>query len=158
MNLYLKQKPIFIRERTKVYDDAGAVRYTAKRAVFSWRKTIRLFDADRAECALIQKKRFSVPPRFSISRGGTEVAEVVLKSRFTDPVYIVKGPGWQSEGGFRKKDGSVVYEREITDGTRTVMTIRKKRKWRGEAYELSVSPDADEVLVLAVALVMDAYW
>lgn len=158
MNLYLEQKPIFIRERTKVYDDAGTVRYTAKRMVFSWGNTIRLFDANRAECALIRKKRFSIPPRFSINRDGTEVAEVVIKSRFTDPVYIVKGPGWQSDGGYRKKDGSLIYEYAITDGTNTVMTIRKKRRWRGEAYELSVSPDADEVLALAVALVMDVSW
>ena len=156
MRIYLIKKPVFIRERYEAYDKAKNVRYTAKGKVFSWGKKLRLFDRDGAECAFIRQKLPFLRSRFLISRDGTEIAEVVKSALLLDPAYKVKGLGWWTEEGFRKKEGSVVYEYRMTDGTNTLMTLHKIRMLRGAAYELDLSPDADEVTLLAVALAIAA--
>lgn len=150
MNLYVKQKVFSWGDRFTVYDENGNERYGVQGEVFSWGKKLHLFDLAGIECAFVHQKLFSFLPRFFISRNGADVAEVVREFTFFHPEYTVKGFGWRVEGDL------FAHEYEITDGTRTVVTVSKQWMTWGDAYEICIAPEVDEVDALAVVLVIDA--
>lgn len=150
MNLYIKQKVFSWGDQFTVYDETGNERYGVQGEVFSWGKKLHLFDLAGIECAFVHQKVFSFLPRFYISRDGVDVAEVVREFTFFHPEYTVKGLGWRVEGDL------FAHEYEITDGTRTVVTVSKQWMTWGDTYEICVAPEVDEINALAVVLVIDA--
>ena len=150
MNLYIKQKVFTWGDQFTVYDEAGSERYTVQGEVFSWGKKLHLYDLAGVECAFIRQKVWTFLPRYYINRGGVDVAEVVKEIAFFRQSYTVSGLGWQVAGDI------FAHEYEITDGTRTVVTVSKQWMTWGDAYEIHISPDVDEVDALAVVLVIDA--
>lgn len=150
MNLYVKQKVFSWGDHFTVYDEAGNERYIVQGEVFTWGKKLHLLDLAGVECAFIRQKLWSFLPRYDINRNGEDVAEVVREFTFFHPEYTVKGFGWHVEGDF------FAHEYEITDGTRTVATVSKQWMTWGDAYEIRIAPDVDEIDALAVVLVIDA--
>ena len=150
MNLYVKQKVFSWGDQFTVYDENGNERYGVQGEVFSWGKKLHVFDLAGIECAFVRQKPFSFLPRFYISQNGRDVAEVVREFTFFHPTYTVKGLGWRVEGDL------FAHEYEITDGMRTVVTVSKQWMTWGDAYEIRISPDVDEIHALAVVLVIDA--
>lgn len=150
MNLYLKQKVFSWGDRFTVYDEAGNEYYAVQGEVFSWGKKLHLFDLAGIECAFIRQKLWSFLPRYYISRGEADVAEVIREFTFFRPEYTVKGFGWRVTGDF------FAHEYEINDGVRTVVTVSKQWMTWGDTYEIRIAPEVDEINALAVVLVIDA--
>ena len=150
MNLYLKQKVFSWGDHFTVYDEAGKERYIVQGEVFTWGKKLHLLDLAGIECAFIRQKLWSFLPRYYINRNGTDVAEVVREFTLFRPTYTVKGLGWHVEGDL------FAHEYEITDGTRTIVTVSKQWMTWGDTYEIRIAPDVDEIDALAVVLVIDA--
>lgn len=151
MNFYIKQKLFSWGDKFFIYDQNGNERYRVEGKVFSLGKKLHLFDMLDHELVAIEQKLLSFLPKYFIKRGGEVVAEVVREFTFFKQNYTVKGPDWQVKGDWFD------HSYEITDAAgRTVASVEKKWFTLGDAYELCLADGVDEVIVLAVCLVIDA--
>lgn len=150
MELYIKQKLFSWGDKFSVYDRDGNERYYVEGEVFTWGKKLHLYDLTGRELAFIQEKFSFLRPTFHILRNGQTVAEIVKEFTFFRQRYSVHGPDWSVEGAFWTHDYQV-----SADG-RSIVSVSKEWFTLGDAYQLQIAPDVDEVLALAVVLVIDA--
>lgn len=150
MNLYLKQRIFTWGDKFAVYDENGNERYYVEGEVFTWGKKLHLYDLQGNELAFIHEKVFSFLPKYYISQNDLEIAEVVKEFTFFRHEYSVNGLGWTVRGDFFD------HEYEISDGGSTVVSVSREWFTLGDAYEINISSDVDEVIALAVVLVIDA--
>jgi len=150
MKLYIKQKVFSWGDKFHIYDEYQNSRYYVEGEVFSFGKKLHLYDPSGNECAFIHQKVWSFLPKYFISRGGIDVAEVIREFTFFRQEYTVEGLGWNVSGNFW------AHEYEIRDSGRTVAYISKHWFTWGDTYEIEIADDADEVMVLCVVLIIDA--
>lgn len=150
MELYIKQKLFSWGDKFSIYDVNGNERYYVEGEVFSWGKKLHLYDLSGRELALIRQKWSFMLPTYHIIRNGETVAEVVKEFTFFHQRYSVHGPGWNVEGSFWSHD----YQ--VSRGSQPIVSVSKEWFTLGDAYQLSIAPGADEVLAVAVVLVIDA--
>lgn len=89
-------------------------------------------------------------PKYYISKNDVEIAEIIKEFTFFRHEYTVNGLGWTVRGDFFD------HEYEVSDGSRTVAGVSRQWFTLGDAYELDIAPDVDEVTALSVVLVIDA--
>lgn len=150
MNLYIKQRVFSWGDKFSVYDEAGNEKYLVKGEVFTFGKKLHLYDLSGNELAFIEQKMFSFLPKYHILVNGNTVAEVVKEFTFFKQEYSVNGPEWTVHGDFFD------HEYEITDGYNIIASVSKEWFTFGDAYEISFGRDVNEILALAVCLVIDA--
>ena len=150
MKLYLKQRVFSWGDKFHVYDQNGQEFLTVQGEVFSWGKKLHIYDQFGQECAFIRQKLFSFLPRYYISRGGVDAAEVVKEFTFFRQEYTVNGLGWSVRGDFW------AHEYALYCGNRIVAAVSKEWFAWGDTYELRIAEDVDPILALAVVLVIDA--
>ena len=150
MRLYIKQHVFTWGDRFSVYDEEGNERYYAEGEVFSFGKKLHLTDCAGKEVAYIHQEAFSFKPRYYISRGEQQLAEVVKEFSFFKQEYSIEGLGWVATGDFFD------HEFEINDGDETVVRVFREWFTFGDAYAIDIAPAVDEAIALAVALVIDA--
>lgn len=150
MNLYIKQRVFTWGDKFSVYDADGNEKYYVEGEVFTFGKKLRLYSLSGSELAYIEQKLFSFLPRYYIYRNGREVAEAVKEFTFFYSEYNINGLGWSVSGDFFNHD----YE--IKDGDTAVASVSKEWFTFGDAYEIRIDANADEINVLAVVLVIDA--
>ena len=151
MNLYLKQKVFSWNDKFTVYDELGRDRYYVESELFSWSKKLHIYDLAGNEVAFIQQKLFSFLPRYYVYVGGEEIAEIVKSFNIFRQEYTINRLGWSVHGNY------FAHEYEITtwEGYPLVGVSKAWFSW-GDAYELRIDPDVDEVTALSVVLVIDA--
>ncbi len=149
-NLYMKQRVFSWGDKFAIYDAEGREKYFVEGEVFSFGKKLRLYDLAGRELAYIEQQLFTFLPRYLIYRDGAELAEVVKEFTFFHPKYSVNGLDWEVSGDFFDHD----YE--ITCGLMNVAAVSKEWFTFGDAYQISVNDESDEVTALAVVLVIDA--
>ena len=150
MNLYIKQKVFSFGDSFTIYNEQGDPCFLARGEVFSLGKRLHITDLAGNELALIQQKLFSFLPKYYISRGGRDVAEVVKHFTFFKQEYSVNGFGWSIQGDF------FAHEYEIYCGDVPAVTVSKQWFTWGDTYEIAVAPGIDPIDALAVVLVIDA--
>ena len=150
MKLYLKQKVFSWGDKFSVYDENGTPRYQVRGEVFTFGKKLHLCNLQDEELAFIHQKVFSFLPKYYISRNGTDVAAVVKHFTFFKQEYSVEGLGWQVHGNFWD------HAYEVMDGDRTVASVAKRWFSWGDTYEILIPDGMDEIMALAVVLVIDA--
>jgi uncharacterized protein YxjI len=154
MNLYIQQKIFTWGDKFSIYDEAGNEKYFVEGEVLTLGKKLHLYDLRGKELAYIEQQLFTFRPRYLIYLGEEEFAEVVKEFTFFHPEYTVSGPGmngeWTVHGDFFDHD----YD--VTDGENTIASVSKEWFTFGDAYEISIGNNADEVAALAVVLVIDA--
>ena len=150
MKLYMKQRVFSWRDRFAVKDFNGEDRYYVEGELFSWGKKLHVYDMRGNEVAFIQQKLFTLLPRYFVYVGGIQVAEIVKEFTFFFPRYSIEGLGWNIEGDF------MAHDYVITQGGRSIVTIRKEWMAWGDAYELDIADSGNEILALAVVLTIDA--
>lgn len=150
MNLYIRQRFFSWGDKFAIYDQNGNPRYYVEGEVFSWGKRLHLYDLQGKELAYIQQKVFTFLPRYYIFRSGVQVAEVVKEFTFFHHEYSVGGFGWKVHGDF------LSHDYEIAAGNRPIVTVRKEWFTLGDAYQLSIMPEIDEIAAVSVVLVIDA--
>ena len=151
MKLYIKQHIFTWGDKFSIYDEWGNEKYFVEGEVFSFGKKLHLMDCFGMELALIHQKVFSFMPRYYVSRGDCDIAEVVQHFSFFRQEYSVEGLGWRVEGDF------FAHEFEIYDATDHLI-VKVSKEWFtwGDAYAIDIDDYADEVTALAVTLVIDA--
>lgn len=150
MKLYLKQHIFTWGDRFTIYDEAGNDRYYVEGEVFTFFKKLHIYDLNGSEVAYIKEQFALLEPRYTIYRGDREVAEVVKEFTFFVPKYSVEGLGWDIDGDF------FAHNYRLTTLGSPVASVSKQWFTLGDAYEINIASDADEVNALAVVLVIDA--
>lgn len=150
MNLYIKQRVFTWGDKFSIYDENGNEKYYVEGEVFTFGKKLHLYDLSGNELAFIEQQMFTFLPKYCISINGRTVAEIVKEFTFFKQEYSVNGPDWQVHGDFFKHD----YE--VTDGYNTIASVSKEWFTFGDAYEISLGNNVDEIMALAVCLVIDA--
>ena len=153
MNLYIKERVFTWGDKFDVCDQNGTPKYYVEGEVFSWGKKLHLYDLLGNEVAFISQEIFTFLPKYHISIGGTEVAEVVKKFTFFYPSYevsLINGNTFSVEGDFFD------HEYSVTDHGSLFASVSKEWFTWGDAYQISVASNADPVLALSIVLVIDA--
>jgi uncharacterized protein YxjI len=150
MSLYMKEHVFSWGDKFSIYDDAGNVKYTVKGEVFSFGTKLHLFDVAGNEIAFIEQKIFTFLPRYSISQPNKGTVEVVKEFSFFIPKYSVNPLGWTIQGDFFS------HEYEVASYGQTIAAVSKTWFSFGDAYAIRFGAGVDEVLALAVVLVIDA--
>ena len=150
MRLYLKQRVFSWRDRFTVYDEQGNDRYYVEGEFFSWGKHLHIYDLQNREVALVRQKLLTFVPRFAVVINDREVAEVCREITFFRPKFRVLGPNWDMEGDF------LAHEYQILGSGNPVAAISKQWFTFGDAYEINIAPNQNELAVLATVLALDA--
>ena len=149
MKLYIKQKIFSWNDKFSVYNEVGEERYYVEGELFSWGKKLHVYDHARQEAAFIRQELFTLLPKFIVSIGGQDIAEIVKEFTFFKPKYRIDGLGWEIDGDFWDHD----YE--ITKNGRTIVSLSKEWFTWGDCYELDIESPEDEIVALAVVLAID---
>ncbi|MBQ9080819.1 MAG: LURP-one-related family protein [Clostridia bacterium] len=149
-DLYIQQRIFTWGDKFEIYDADGNVRYYVEGEVFTFGKKLHLYDILGNELAYIEQKVFTFLPKYYIHRPGRDTVEVVKEFTFFKHEYSVHGPDWSVHGDFWDHD----YE--IVDNSGLVASVYKEWFTLGDAYAINFGASVDEILALAVVLVIDA--
>ena len=150
MKLYMKQKVISWGDKFTVTDETGEVLYTVEGEVPSFGHKLHIYDHRHDEVAFIHQKLLSLKGRYFVTVDGQEAAEIVKEITLLHPKYTVNGPDWEATGDV------LGHNYEIKKGDETVAAVHWKWMSWGDAYELDIADEVNEVLALAVVLTFDA--
>ena len=150
MRLYMKQRVFTWRDKFTVYDEEGRDKYYVEGELLSWGKRLHIYDLQKREIAFVRQRLFHFFPNYAVEKNGRQVAEVRKHFSFFRPVYSVSGPAWDMNGDFW------AHEYQIVGNKGPVASISKRWFTIGDAYEINIVPDADELTVLGTVLAMDA--
>lgn len=150
MNFYIKQKVFSFRDRFFIYDKEGKEKYYVEGEIFSFGKRLHLFEVGGKPIADIIQKVFSFLPTFKIKTAEGASFEVVKHFTFFRHEYEAVPLGWLILGDFFD------HSYEISNGERTIVRVSKEWFTFGDAYQISVDDDIDEISALASVLVIDA--
>ena len=150
MKLYLKQRIFAWNDSFTVYDENGNDKYHVEGEFFSFGKKLHVYNLNGEEAALIHQEVFSFLPKYYISIGGTDVAEVRKHFTLFCHEYSVDGFGWSVSGDF------FAHEYNISDGNRMIASVYMEWFTFGDAYVIDISDGVREIDALSVALIIDA--
>jgi uncharacterized protein YxjI len=150
MKYYIKQHVFSFGDKFSIYDECGNECYYVEGEVFTFGKKLHLCSADGTELSYIEQKLFSLLPKYTLYRGGEEIAEVVKEFTFFHNSYTVNGLNWTVEGNFLDHDYTVESQ-----GVNIAAVQKEWFTW-GDAYQIDVSDVIDPVHALSVVLVIDA--
>jgi uncharacterized protein YxjI len=117
--------------------------------IFTWGKKLHVYDRHRREVAFIKQELFTFMPCYHVYVGDRDIAQVRKELSFFRPRYYVDGLNWDVEGDF------FAHEYRVTKNGRDIVSIDKEWMTWGDSYELTIAPDADEIVALAVVLTID---
>ena len=149
MKLYMKQKIFSWNDKFSVYDANGEEHYFVEGELFSWGKKLHVYDRVRREAAFVRQELFTLLPKFIVSIGGQDIAEIVKEFTLFKPKYRIDGLGWEIDGDFWD------HEYEIKKNGRTIVSLSKEWFTWGDCYELDIESPEDEIVALAVVLAID---
>ena len=150
MQLYMKQKVFSWKDKFSILNSFGEDKYYVEGKVLSVGKKLRVYDNAGNELAFVNQKVLSLMPKFFVEMNGEEVATIKKKFTLLKPKYIIEGPGWEVQGDF------LGHDYQIMDGNTVIVSIHKKWMSWGDAFELDIPDEKNEILAVAVVLAIDA--
>ena len=108
-----------------------------------------MIDANNREVAFIKQEIFVFLPQFEVYVNGMHAVTVKKELTFFTPKYKLVGTDWSVDGDFWQ------HRYEITGPAGSVASISKALFTWGDSYEINISSDTDELLVLATVLAID---
>ena len=147
MKLFVKQNPSFMGsgESFSVCDEHWLENFRIEAHLLSFPKRWDICSLHGEVLAYVQRKLFSVPPKFSVCVGEDEIAVVTYKGTN----YEIAGPDWRVE----LRDGAY----QILDGERRIAAVTSQGRLLGDAYEIFIADGEDPIKILPVALVIDTF-
>ncbi|MFA7031994.1 MAG: LURP-one-related family protein [Bacilli bacterium] len=150
MKLYVKQKFFsLVHDRFKVYDENQQVIYEAHDKFFSMRNRTTLYDLQGQVVLELTRKIFSFVNTYYLNVNGEKEVSISRKFFAIRPRFYFTGLDLQVEGDFFAHDYSI-----ILNGT-TIATIHKKWLAWSDTYEIDISDEEHQVLVIGVVLAID---
>ena len=149
MKLYIQEHIFTFGDQFSVLDEQGNEKYFVEGEIFTWGKKLHVYDRHRREVAFIKQELFTFMPCYHVCVGDRDIAQVRKELSFFCPRYYVDGLNWDVEGDF------FAHEYRVTKNGRDIVSIDKEWMTWGDSYELTIAPDADEIVALAVVLTID---
>lgn len=149
MKLYIKEKVFSWGDKFTVKDEFERDKYVVEGEVFSWGKKLHIYDMTGREAAFIKQEIWSFLPRYYVFCNDRKVAEIKKEFSFLFPRYSIEGLDWEIEGKF------AAHEYEINQHGHTIVSIRKEWLTWGDSYELDILNPEDEIIALAVVIMID---
>ena len=149
----MKEKWLAFGDDFAITDSEGRKAFFVDGRAFSLGDKLSFQDANGREVAFIQQKLLSWGPTYEITRDGRHVA-TVKKKLFTlmRHRFFVDVPG---PNDLEAKGDFFQHEYEFLLGDRAVARVSKKWIALTDSYAIDVTPEADDVLILACAVVID---
>jgi len=149
MKLYIKQKPLSLKEKFSVINSKEEDRYFVEGEILSFGRKLHIFDAANKETATIKQKFLSLQPRFFVYQSGKPVMEVVQKFTLMKHKYAIYGSDWTVSGDLGERDYS------ITCSYGKVVVVKRTDFSGGDCIEMDLSNTVNEaMLVRAIATVL----
>jgi len=149
MKLYIKQKPLSLKEKFSVINSKEEDRYFVEGEILSFGRKLHIFDAANKETATIKQKFLSLQPRFFVYQSGKPVMEVVQKFTLMKHKYAIYGSDWTVSGDLGEHDYS------ITCSYGKVVVVKRTDFAGGDCIEMDLSNTVNEaMLVRAIATVL----
>ena len=149
MKLYIQEHIFTFGDKFSVLDEQGNEKYYVEGEIFTWGKKLHVYDRHHREVAFIKKELFTFMPCYHVYVGDRDIAQVRREFTFFRPRYYVDGLNWDVEGDF------FAHTYRVTKNGRDIVSIEKEWMTWGDSYELTIAPDADEIVALAVVLTID---
>ena len=149
MKLFIKQEPFSWMTIYTVKDAKGADKYTIEGQLLSEGHKLHIYDSNKIEVGTVQSKLSGLRPRAEISQRGKVTAEVQKKRAGLKTTYVISGSDWTIRGDFRTHDYALM------GGYGNALVVKIIQQEGEPYYELEISNTADEIKVLATALILD---
>lgn len=150
MKLYIEQRVFTFGSKFDVWNEDGEIRYKVEGEIFTLGKKLHIYDSEGEEVAYVQQKLMSFLPKYFVFVGQDQVATIVKEFTFMRPQYHIEGTSWRVDGDFLGHDYSIL------DGDTTIAYLHKKWMSWGDCFEIEYDDAADEKMLLAVILAIDA--
>lgn len=149
MKLYIKQKPLSLKQRFFVINSKEEDRYFVEGEAISFGRRLHIFDNANKEIATIRQKFLSTQPRFFVYQSGKPVMEVVQKFTLIKHKYAINGSDWTACGDLGE------HEYYITCSYGKVVVVKRTEFAGVDCIEMDLSNTVNEaILVRAIATVL----
>ena len=149
----MRQKLVSFSDDDWIENAQGQRVYFVDGKAFRLREHLGFQDMQGNELAAIQERVMRIKDTYSIYRGGNVLATVKkvlispLRQRFE--VHVAGGENMEAEGII------FAHEFEIHEGRHKVAEVSKKWFQMADTYGVDIVPGADDILVLAITVVID---
>ncbi len=150
MKLLFKQRLFSWFDSYDIYDESGRAVFTVEGKP-SWGHKLHILNAQGGHIGTVKQVVLTFLPKFELYVGEQYVGSIHKEFTFFKPRFQVDCNGWQVEGDLWG------WDYRIRDGYgRTVAAVSKELFNWTDTYSLDVADSRDALLVLMVALAIDA--
>ena len=150
MKLLFKQRLFSWFDSYDIYDESGRAVFTVEGKP-SWGHKLHILNAQGGHIGTVKQGVLTFLPKFELYVGEQYVGSIHKEFTFFKPRFQVDCNGWQVEGDLWG------WDYRIRDGYgRTVAAVSKELFNWTDTYSLDVADSRDALLVLMVALAIDA--
>lgn len=150
MKLLFKQRLFSWFDSYDIYDESGRAVFTVEGKP-SWGHKLHILNAQGGHIGTVKHVVLTFLPKFELYVGEQYVGSIHKEFTFFKPRFQVDCNGWQVEGDLWG------WDYRIRDGYgRTVAAVSKELFNWTDTYSLDVADSRDALLVLMVALAIDA--
>lgn len=149
MRLFIKQKVFSLKGKFNIFDECQDIKYQAEGEIFSFGRKLHVRDTADNEVIFIRQRLASFLPKYVLSVKGREDVEIVKNFTFFKHEYTIADWNIKIKGDFIAHNYSIEK-----DGAIIANMTKEFLSW-GDTYTLDIYNPADELMVLAVVLVID---
>lgn len=150
MKLLFKQRLFSWFDSYDIYDESGRAVFTVEGKP-SWGHKLHILNVQGGHIGTVKQVVLTFLPKFELYVGEQYVGSIHKEFTFFKPRFQVDCNGWQVEGDLWG------WDYRIRDGYgRTVAAVSKELFNWTDTYSLDVTDSRDALLVLMVALAIDA--
>lgn len=151
MQYMIRQKIFSLGDKFAIRDENEMDVFLVKSQLLSFGKKLRIFDLNENEVCFIEQQLFKFMPQYSIYINGEMIANVKKKFALlkNDFEILSNNANYYVEGEF------LAHEFRIFSDRKLIGQVSKKFFSLTDTYGVQVDDDEDQVLVLALAIVID---
>lgn len=151
MRYIVRQKIFSIGDKFTIKDENERDVYIVKSQLLSFGKKLRIFDLNEYEMCYIEQQLFTFMPQYNIYVNGEKIAQVKKKFALfrNDFEILSNNANYYVEGEFFAHEFRIFHDRKM------IGQVSKKLLSLSDTYSVEVDDNEDQVLVLALAIVID---
>ncbi len=147
--LYIKQKVLSLSGKFSVKDELENEVYFVEGSFMQMPKTFSITNAAKQEVAMITKKVFSFLPTFFVDVHGQESMTIKKEFSFLKARYTIDAAGIEVRGNWWDMNF------EVHQNGKMIGDVSKKWFTWGDSYQLQITIDEMEPLLVALVVAID---
>lgn len=150
MKLLFKQRLFSWLDSYDIYNENGETVFTVE-GKLSFGHCLNILDTAGRDIGTVKEEVFSFLPRFRMYRGNECLGEIKKELTLFKPSYQLECKGWTIRGDFWEWDYDIINQTGIV-----IAHLTKEVFHLTDTYVLDIADSKDAVMVLMVALAIDA--